>query len=210
MMENILSFFRSNKRVNNERTLTVPKICNVFNVVAKDLSAYDAEYMYKDWDNMPGVCPYCHSKFKSVPDINYRLRKRIFDVYCTYDGFFIVSEKFKNFCEINKYGNIVFESFKNKGYYFFEPQSIFLTNIFWHPFNKLGYWCDKCKHYSEVSGGVLKDDTFILESDDFIMRTDNFRGSFESKSPEIIVGLKTMEKMKAFGLKGLVFTDVWG
>lgn len=209
-MKNFLSFFCRNRRTNIVHFLEVPKIRDIFKVVAKELSAYDAEYMYKDWNIMPEVCPYCHSKFKSVPDINYRVKKRKFDAYYTYDGFFIVSEKFKKFCEMNKYKNLVFESLKSKGYYFFEPQSFFYTNIFWHPFNKLGYWCDKCKNYSEVSGGVLKDEKFILESDDFIMRTDTFRGSFESKSPEIIVGLKTMEKMKEFGLKGLVFTDVWG
>ena len=159
---------------------------------------------------MPGVCPYCHSKFKSVPDLDYRLRKRKLDAYYTYDGFLIVSEKFKSFCEINKYGNLEFKKLNHNGFYFFEPHSFFKTNIFWNPFNILGYWCDKCKNYSQVSGGVLKDETFILESDDFIMRTDTFRGSFESKSLDIIVGLKTMEKMKEFGLKGLVFTDVWG
>lgn len=209
-MKNFLSFFRSNKRANNEHHLNVPEIRDVFKVVAKELSAYDSEFMYTGWDNMPGVCPYCHSKFKSVPDLDYRLRKRKLDAYYTYDGFLIVSEKFKSFCEINKYENLEFKKLNHNGFYFFEPHSFFQTNIFWNPFNILGYWCDKCKNYSQVSGGVLKDETFILESDDFIMRTDTFRGSFESKSPDIIVGLKTMEKMKEFGLKGLVFTDVWG
>ena len=103
-MKNILSFFRSNKRANNEHHLNVPEIRDVFKVVAKELSAYDAEFMYTGWDNMPGVCPYCHSKFKSVPDLDYRLRKRKLDAYYTYDGFLIVSEKFKSFCEINKIG----------------------------------------------------------------------------------------------------------
>ena len=70
-MKNILSFFRSNKRANNEHHLNVPEIRDVFKVVAKELSAYDAEFMYTGWDNMPGVCPYCHSKFKSVPDLDY-------------------------------------------------------------------------------------------------------------------------------------------
>ena len=66
---------------------------------------------------MPGVCPYCHSKFKSVPDLDYRLRKRKLDAYYTYDGFLIVSEKFKSFCEINKYKNLEFKKLNHNGFY---------------------------------------------------------------------------------------------
>lgn len=200
--------FFSNKET--KRILNTLRVDEKFRVVAKEITGNDVEYMYDDLSKMPGVCPYCRSKYKSIPNLEYKPNKRKADTYCTYDDFFIVSDKFKTFCELNGYKDLLFVKLHKSRYYFFEPQSVFKTNIYWHPFNELGHWCDMCKDYCEITGGVLKDESFELDSDDFILKTDRCYGSFEWKSPSIIVGLKTMEKMKAFGLKGIYFCDVWG
>ena len=76
--------------------------------------------------------------------------------------------------------------------------------------HKVKIWCNVCKNYAELTGGVLKDESFKLETNDFIMRTDNFYGKYENKHPMIVVGLETERKMKDFGLKGIDFDNVYG
>lgn len=210
-MVNILfNFFHRKKDLTTSHCLNVPSVRDSFSVVAKYLSADDADCMYAGHDEIPCVCPYCHSRLKSVPNVEYRPKKRKSDIYFTYDCFYIVSEKFKCFCEENSYKNLIFIKLKKSRYYFFEPQEEFKTYIFWEPFNTLGHWCNHCKNYASVCGGILKDKSFDLTSNDYICRTDTYRGSFECKFPLIIVGLETMRKMKDYGLKGILFRDVWG
>lgn len=210
-MVNILfNFFHRKKDLTTSHCLNVPSVRDSFSVVAKYLSADDAEFMYTGWDNMPGVCPYCHSKFKSVPDLDYVPNKRRKDFYYTCDGFCIVSQKFKDFCDEGRYGSLDFQKLNTSDFYFFEPHEIFKTNIRWIPFNVFKIWCNVCKNYAELTGGVLKDESFKLETNDFIMRTDNFYGKYENKHPMIVVGLETERKMKDFGLKGIDFDNVYG
>ena len=190
--------------------LKVPTVEYRKKVVARYLTGGEVRRMYEKPSDVPATCPYCYSKLKSVPDLNYVLRKKRRDLYYTEDGFCLVSEKFKSFCECGQYSNLTFLKLEHCDYYFFEPNNIFKTFMFWVPFNKWGCWCNACKNYSEITGGVLKDESFALESDDFISRTDNFRGSYEYKRPMIIVGFETERKMKKFGLKGLCFENVYG
>jgi hypothetical protein len=60
-----------------------------------------------------------------IPNPNYRVRIKGRDIQFTYDGFCIVSERFKNFCELNNYPNIDFIPVKTKNFYVFLPQEIY-------------------------------------------------------------------------------------
>lgn len=210
MVNIFLKLFQKKEESTTKRCLKIPSVEGSFSVVGKYLVPDDVDNMYESFDEIPCTCPYCLSKLKSIPNVDYRPNKRTNDMYFTYDGFFIVSEKFKLFCEKESYRNLTFIKLKKTRYYFFEPQETFKTYIYWDPFNTLGHWCNHCMNYTDVCGGVLKDKSFALNSNDYIYRTDKYHGSLECKFPLIIVGLETMKKMKDYGLKGIYFRDVWG
>ena len=137
-------------------------------VVAKTISVPDIEYMY-DNENRPGTCPVCHNTLEKIPDIHYKVAKKKADILLTYDGYYIVTEKFKAFCKENKYSNVCFTKLTDStGYYFFMPQDIYIL--------------------------------------DYIHRKTGTKGC---KDPLIIIGLETEQKMKAFGIKGVSYINVY-
>ena len=97
--------------------------------------------MYIGECNVPCLCPYCYSKLKSVPNLDYVPNKRRKDFYYTSDGFCIVSQKFKDFCDEGRYGSLDFQKLNTSDFYFFEPRDIFKTNIRWIPFNVFKILC---------------------------------------------------------------------
>lgn len=193
-----------------QKKFNIPGVEDFYAVLAKTLKGRELNPMYINKCDVPCICQYCYSKLKSVPNLDYVPNKRHKDFYYTSDGFCVVSKKFKDFCEENGYSGLEFQKLNSCDFYFFEPHTVFKTNIRWIPFNKFKYWCNACKNYAELTGGVLKEESFKLETNDFIMRTDNFFGKYESKHPIIVVGLETEWKMKDFGLKGIDFCNVYG
>ena len=173
---------------------------------AKELTGYDTEYMYKIKSKIPMLCPFCHSRLEVIPNLDYMMQKRKGDMYYTYDDICLVSERFKLFCDSNKYLNLKFIKLKKCNWYYFRPTGIFETDIYK---NDLGLRCPYCNNYTDVCGGVYKAKRFEILSDDFILSTDTFYGSSETKAPTIIIGLKTMKKMNEYGLKGLCFSNVY-
>lgn len=86
--------------------------------------------MYDSEDETPGLCPVCHNVLKKIPNLDYRMEKKKGDVFCTYDMFCIVTEKFKNFCEDNGYEGLKFIALpKSPGYYYFESEKIFKIDV---------------------------------------------------------------------------------
>ena len=156
---------------------------------------------------MPMVCPYCHTRYGNIPDLNYTLDRRGADMYYTYDCFCIVSGSFKKFCEKNGYENLKFTKFNECNFYFFESLGAFKIDIH-SPYTFVGYHCPHCGNHTQICGMISKDEGFELPSDDYILSSDNYFGSYERKNPAIIVGLETKKKMKKYGLKGLSFTPV--
>lgn len=180
-------------------------------LVATIIFAYDIKHMYEDSKSRPGTCPICHNTIDKVPDIMYKVPKKRGDMFYTYDGFCIVSEKFKSFCNERNYPNLTFVALiQSVGFYFFMPQDIY----------KLDYarrevkFINKrncCGSYDEVIGSVpaYKAPDFLMDTDDFIRRSEWAFGSDDQKSPLIIVGLDTVKQMKAYGLKGMYYEKVY-
>ncbi|TGX79429.1 hypothetical protein E5358_14900 [Palleniella muris] len=182
-------------------------------VVAKALYGYDMEFMYGRNDiKDPGQCPICHTSFKKVPNPDYKVQKKKGDVFCTYDGYMIVTEKFKTFCEINEYRYLKFIPLpKSPGYYYFEAEGIFRIDSTRRHFY-FGKKQECCNQYDCIAiGGMLwKDKDFYLPTDDFIFQTDYWFGDHHNKSPLVIIGTKTAGKMKRYGLSGIYFDNVMG
>lgn len=139
------------------KKINIPGVAEFYDVIAKTLNGRELKPMYIGECNVPCLCPYCYSKLKSVPDLDYVPNKRRKDFYYTSDGFCIVSQKFKDFCDEGRYGSLDFQKLNTSDFYFFEPHEIFKTNIRWIPFNVFKIWCNVCKNYAELTGGVLKD-----------------------------------------------------
>lgn len=87
-------------------------------LVAKIAMGHDIAHMYSN-ENRPGTCPICHNTIEKVPDPLYKVPKKKGDMFYTYDGFCIVSENFKSFCDERVYPHLTFVALtKSMGYYF--------------------------------------------------------------------------------------------
>lgn len=179
-------------------------------VVAKDLQCYDIKHMYRDPKNMPGLCPVCHSTLEKIPNLDY-FTSTDKDIAITYDGFYIVSDRFKLFCEKRGYEGLCFISLKiSPKHFYFMPDGIFPidkeTTVTMHEGEK----CSVCGNYLWTGTGGHKIFSAIRwgEEDEFILRTEEYYASKYNKSPDIIIGIKTARLMQEYGLKGFYFEDV--
>ena len=178
-------------------------------LVAKIAMGHDLAHMYSN-ENRPGTCPICHNTIEKVPDPLYKVPKKKGDMFYTYDGFCIVSENFKSFCDERVYPHLTFVALtKSMGYYFFMPEDIYrLDNI-----RSRIRFIDKrdcCDSYDETIGSIFyKALDFSMPTDDFICRSEYYFASYGCKFPLIIVGLDTAVAMEAYGLKGMYYNKVF-
>ena len=178
-------------------------------VIAKILGGSDVEFMYEDGDEDPGICPVCHNVLKKIPNLDYRMQRRKGDVFYTYDMFCIVTEKFKKFCETNRYEGLKFTVLpKSPGYYYFESEKTFKVDLI-KGRSEFGPKRSCCNQYDYITRGHLyKYKNYCLQTDDFICCTDYWFGCYNQKKPTYIVGLKTAGKMRKAGISGIYFDDV--
>lgn len=201
----LLGFKKKEEKVVVRKYKSLPK----GKIVAKSLEGYDAEYMYSDKRQNPGLCPVCYNVLQKIPNLEYKMQRKKGDVFYTYDGFCIVTEKFKRFCETNKYEKLKFTALpKSLGYYYFESHKIFRLNVVKGRTEFLKKR-ECCGQYDEILCTVpYKANDYYISSDDFICASDYWFGSYYRKCANIIVGLKTASKMKQAGITGIFFIDV--
>jgi hypothetical protein len=139
---------------------------------------------------------------------NFKLIKKSYDISSTYDSYLIVSDRFKQFCEDNKYSGVSFFAIPN-----YETKFLMLvTNVvkfdtarretIFIEFNSV------CNEYNEVVGAtpVCLSDNSILT--DGFYRTDIEFGRSYAKDALILVGLDTGAKLKAQKFKGLYLEKI--
>jgi len=158
-------------------------------------------------------CPNCGTRYDLFThNPNYKMgRKRRGHLFYTYDLIPIVTQPFKDFVWENGYAGVSFLPFKRD----LERFHLIVENVIPYDWNvpelKLDEYCNICKRYNSVATGT--DDRFVAVNaplDDGFYRTDLFFGHGNNKGPIYVVGLETVEKMKAFGLKGIIFTPTFG
>ncbi|HRF34088.1 MAG TPA: hypothetical protein PLM56_11365 [Cyclobacteriaceae bacterium] len=160
-------------------------------------------FMYEgvQHDNPP-LCTKCgYLKKFDYHNPFYKQKKKTFDVSHPYDFGFIVSLKFKEFCERNNYGNILFKEFEQSpGFY----QLIITRNL---PFSGrlLTKHCEVCGNYEEAIGPKA---TFSYALPDGFYRSDIAFGTRNRKSYLEIVAPDTYVKMKKEKFKGLYFEKI--
>ena len=84
MVNIFLKLFQKKEESTTKRCLKVPSVEGSFSVVGKYLVPDDVDNMYESFDEIPCTCPYCLSKLKSIPNVDYRPNKRTNDMYFTY------------------------------------------------------------------------------------------------------------------------------
>ena len=165
-------------------------------------------------ENMEGlhVCSKCgyRTDFFYI-NRKFRVSRRVYDLSCTYDGYTIVSRKFKEFCDRKEYKYIEFKEF-DKDYDFF---ALFPVNVVEYDTdrNKPQYenYCESCGNYESVIGPspiYLKGVTEPLA--DGFYRTDIMFASGNEKSPLIIIGPETKETILKEGFKNIYFEKIIG
>jgi hypothetical protein len=152
------------------------------------------------------------AKYKDVYSVNTINPALQFNIKttmtATYDGFVIVKEVFRKFCEDGGYSGLEFVELAGKEkYYWFKIHNIVGFDVIERETRFINF-DEKCNGYEEVIGAspaYLKDKTVLPDG---FFRTDIFFGSYASKFPLYIVGQETKKKMKDAGLDGITFEEI--
>jgi len=183
------------------------------NVVAWTLHGEDADcymYEYGKSDDRPDCCQFCNNSLIQIPNKGVLITRGKWDIAATYDGYYVISEKFCNFLKDNNYSNLrIIPLERSKGLYFFDPMDLFALDYELYG-TKFINKRECCGSYDEViRPPIIKAKDYKIESNDFIMKAEYLFGSYNHKGPVIIVGTETAKKMKAYGLKGLYFEKIY-
>ncbi len=181
-------------------------------VVAYVIYGNDADDMYES-SFRPGTCPICGNTIMKIPNLSYSLpKRRTCDLYHTYDGFGIVSEKFKRFCEARGYPNVVFIQLSGSHrFYYFSVRNVY-------PFDwargklRNNRELDCCGSFDWRGGGkdgLYRSPWAVLPSDDFIMWSGIWFGNRGRKFPDIVIGVDTARAMEEYGLRGIDYREVF-
>ncbi len=152
-------------------------------------------------------CPGCGFRTDfEYTNSNFRLRTRKYDFSETYEGCWIVSERFKAYCELSGYPGLRFVSLpKSRGFYHFLVDRTLPLDA-----ERIGIktqrHCAACGNHGEIFGlftHYIRDLKCPLE--DGILGSDMLVGSGNWKHRILYVGPMTRQRMKAAKLKGLHF-----
>jgi hypothetical protein len=177
-----------------------------YSIVGKGENFYGfaEDYIYSKIDLYSNI--YEINYFNDLYKVKGNCRK--FDLIDIYDGHSVISEKFKLFCEINKYKNLEFIQLPlDPMFYLFKVHSI----IEFDPIKRGTRFLGQSKKYNgfkEIIGATpvyIKKD---IKLEDGFYRTDLFFGSSDRKSPVLLAGEETKKKIIEANLKGFYFEEI--
>ncbi len=164
---------------------------------------------YVDGKLHPATCELCGRKIDNqFINPNFKLRKKNMSLSITYDGYFIASERFKQFIEKKDLGKTIFNELPSvNGYYQFCTDSIlkFDTN---NPYLQLEDFCEVCKSYSTVASAATIIENVYKPLDIGIYRTDLELGTSHEQAPILITDIHTADKIKK-SFKDIDFDDLY-
>lgn len=177
----------------------------------------DEERKFFDWRFLkngaqhPATCQKCGRKTEhEYIDPNFKLKKKSMDIGSTYDGYTIVSEKFKIFCESHSITGIEFIELPSQPkHYWLVVRNTLEVDTAQSLGMRFLYYCDECKHYAGVFGtsglrfkGV---ESTILQG---IYRTDLEFAQAHQQHPVIVVGVEVAAEIKSAKLKGVCLNKI--
>lgn len=150
--------------------------------------------------------------YKSVYDWginpNFKMKRIKKNIFNTWEGYMIVSEKFKNFCDNEGYNGLEFVPFPLMSQiYWFKVNNIVEYDTKARGTEFLGY-SEECDSYAEVIGAIpacLKEKKLLTDG---FFRSDVFFGSYNGKDPLIMIGEATKIKLKTAGFKEIYFEKI--
>jgi hypothetical protein len=158
--------------------------------------------------NIPYTCTSCHYPIKKEINPDFILKKK-FDVSFTYDGYLIVSDKFKYFCETQLYRNLVFHTIiKEPNYYYLECDKIIQLD-YKRRNVEFGKLCPICDRFDTVIGASPSyiQQGFVIQESSFYKSEYEF-GSYWNRFPLIVVSMSVAKELVKQKFKGLYFKDV--
>jgi hypothetical protein len=144
------------------------------------------------------------------PLTGLKIKKRQYDISCTYDGVDVVSRRFKEVCDVNELDGLKFIPLPDDPD-FFQIQATD-TVAFDAEKRKTQFinQCNECGRYESVIGATpvfLKENSSVIPDLGFV-RTDLEFASGDEKSPVLLCGISAGRILKKANLKGLDLTDI--
>lgn len=176
-------------------------------IVAKVLTGGNETHFFQ---KNPGK-HFCRCMLRLKKELNrkYAAPENRYAVYRTADGYDIVNDAFRQFCQENDYPGLTFVPLpKSPGWYWLSVGDKY--EVDWgkgYAFH--GKFCLKCEevcYYYPFP--VFKSSDCKISGDDFICRSDIEYGDF-GRAPLIIIGLKTEKKLIEAGFRNLYFEPVY-
>ncbi len=157
----------------------------------------------------PATCPNCGRKTnKSFINDEFDFKIKKYDISATYDGYYIVSEKFKSFCESQNIDGLIFTKLKKYPFYRLEAANILKFDADYAK-TRFENYCNECQAYSTIIGTtpckLISVDSPISKG---LFRTDFEFGSSLNQHYLIIAGVETMKNMEQAKLEGLFFKEI--
>ena len=165
----------------------------------------------KNGKQHPATCPKCGRKIDpAYIDPCFKLSKRRLDIGSTYDGYTIVSEKFKAFCESRNVKDVEFVVLPSQPeHYRLVAHNILKVDTEKSQGLRFLYHCDLCQKYAGVFGtGGLRFKGVDSPITQGIFRSDLEFAQAHEQSPLIVAGNELAASMKASGLRGLSLTKI--
>ena len=179
-------------------------------IVGYEISAQDNdEFFLEDEKNLTKEWLYKNTYDYNQLPASLKMKKNKLEIGSTYDGFTIVSERFKYLCEQNKFKNLEFNQLPNDSNFYLLKVHNALE------FDTVARRTEYIKFSKEFNGYVeiigatpvcLKSKQPVPEGT--IYRTDIFFGTGVRKSPVLMVGIKTKELLHSWKLKGIYFNKI--
>ncbi|MFD2919452.1 hypothetical protein ACFS6H_07040 [Terrimonas rubra] len=174
--------------------------------IKKYLFGYNREYLttFKD------PCQAYKSVFdiKKLPE-DFKMPKTNKDFFRTLDSIMLVSSRVIRFCVDNGYKNISFINLPGTDYHWLIPKNTVKYDYKTRDVLFLDY-SRKCKAYNQILGPTpvcLVDKTPL--GDNFYRTDLSFGSSIVALHPLICIGTTTKEKIKAAGLTGCTFRQIF-
>jgi hypothetical protein len=126
----------------------------------------------------------------------------------TYDGFVIVTDVFKAFCEQHGYPGLQFVPLPaSPGKYWFKLEQVLEFDVNARGTKFVNY-DETCQGYEEIVGATPACLVEKKEIGEGFFRSDVCFGGREGKWPVYMIGEKTMQLLKKSGFKELVFKEI--
>lgn len=180
-----------------------------YSITASDNDSYMCSSCDKVHANMKGlsICAKCgyRTDFEYI-NKDFKVKKRIYDISYTYDGYCIVSIKFKEACLRAEFSGIDFIDLPNdKEFFYLKSNNVVKFDIEKRE-TRFENYCHACGNYGAIAGA---NPAFIkgkLSSD--ICRTDIMFGSGNEKHHLLLISSKAKDIVTREKIRGIYFEEI--